>query len=350
VLSRAKHRTAAFLARYQRKGHEPSSPSAPVPERQADAAAERTTTSNAVTARWDRLADEEFVRDLTRRSWTGIPEIHQNHNFRVTGDRNSYWVTWLRDNYFAGGAAGDALSLGCGEGHLDRIFKDCGFVFRSFTGLDISPRAVDRARELAAERGGLAPVTTYATADLNVDTLPKDAFDFIYFFQSLHHIERLEHILGQCAGALRAGGLLMVNEFVGPSRFQWTPLQKSMADTLIGLLPADLRVDLLAGDGRLKTVSVAPTVEEMILGDPSESVRSGDIERVLRQYFDVIADKPWGGTLTYLIFENIAGNFDPTNPYHRSIVELLIHHENQLIDLEVLPSDFKLLLARPRPS
>ncbi len=86
----------------------------------------------------------------------------------------------------------------------------------------------------------------------------------------------------------------------------------------------------------------------MILGDPSESVRSGEIERVLSQYFDVIADKPWGGTLTYLIFENIAGNFDPANPYHRSIIELLIHQENQLIDLEVLPSDFKLLLARPR--
>ena len=349
MLSRAKHRTVAFLTRYQRKARQTDAASAPaVIDRPNGAVPERAPVSNAVTARWDRLADEEFVRDLTRRSWTGIPEIHLNHNFRVTGDRNAYWVTWLRDNYFQGGFAGDALSLGCGEGHLDRILKDCGFTFRSFTGLDISPRAVERARELATERGGLAPTTTYATADLNADTLPANAFDFIYFFQSLHHIEQLEHILGHCAAALRPGGLLMVNEYVGPSRFQWTPRQKSMADTLIMLLPPELRVDLLAGDGRLKTVSVAPTVEEMILGDPSESVRSGDIERVLGEYFDVIADKPWGGTLTYLVFENIAGNFDPANVYHRSIVDLLIHHENQLIDLQVLPSDFKLLVARPR--
>ena len=349
MLSRAKRRASSLLTRYQRKRLQAETvatmPAAPVP---VVVASSKPAAESAVTARWDRLADEEFVRDLTRRSWTGIPEIHLNHNFRVTGDRNAYWITWLRDRYFTGGFAGDTLSLGCGEGHLDRIFKDCGFTFRSFTGLDISPRAVERARELAAERGGLAPTTTYATGDLNTDTLPANAFDFIYFFQSLHHIEQLEHALGQCAAALRPGGLLMVNEYVGPSRFQWTPKQKSMADTLIMMLPPELRIDLLAGDGRLKTVSVSPTVEEMILGDPSESVRSGEIERVLQQYFEVVADKPWGGTLTYLVFENIAGNFNPANPYHKSIIELLIHHENQLIDLQVLPSDFKLLLARPR--
>ncbi len=224
MLSRAKRRASSLLTRYKGKRRQAEAvatmPAAPGP---VIAASSKPSAPSAVTAHWDRLADEEFVRDLNRRSWTGIPEIHLNHNFRVTGDRHSYWVTWLRDNYFHGGFAGDALSLGCGEGHVDRILKDCGFTFRSFTGLDISPRAVERARELATERGGLAPTTTYATADLNADTLPANAFDFIYFFQSLHHIEQLEHVLGQCAAALRPGGLLMVNEFVGPSRFQWTP-------------------------------------------------------------------------------------------------------------------------------
>ena len=221
-------------------------------------------SSDLVTSRWNQLASEEFVRDLDRRSWIGIPEIHLNHNFRVTGDRNAYWVTWLRERFFPDGLAGDALSLGCGEGHVDRILCDCGFRFTSFTGVDVSPMAVDRARELSKERGGLAPSTTYLTADLNVHRLPTNAFDFIYFFQSLHHIERLEHILGECARALRPNGLLMVNEFVGPSRFQWSDRQKAMADALISLLPIDLRKDLV--DGSVKTKALAPTVEDMILG------------------------------------------------------------------------------------
>ena len=98
----------------------------------------------------------------------------------------------------------------------------------------------------------------------HVHRLPTNAFDFIYFFQSLHHIERLEHILGECARALRPNGLLMVNEFVGPSRFQWSDRQKAMADALISLLPINLRKDLV--DGSVKTKALAPTVKDMILG------------------------------------------------------------------------------------
>jgi hypothetical protein len=114
------------------------------------------------------------------------------------------------------------------------------------------------------------------------------------------------------------------------------------------LLPPTLRTDLLKADGSVKTQITAPTVEAMIAGDPSEAVRSGDIEKILGQHFRVIEDKPWGGTLTFLIFGDIAGNFDAANPYHRALIDLLIHHENVLIDFGVLPSDFKLILARHR--
>ena len=105
------------------------------------------------------------------------------------------------------------------RGDVDRILCDCGFRFTSFTGVDVSPLAVDRARELSKERGGLARPRRTWTADLNVHRLPTNAFDFIYFFQSLHHIERLEHILGECARALRPNGLLMVNDLWVPRGF-----------------------------------------------------------------------------------------------------------------------------------
>ena len=99
----------------------------------------------------------------------------------------------------------DALSLGCGAGHLDRIFKRCGFRFRSLTGIDISEGAVDQARALAAQIS-LAPKVEYLAADLNHYEFPPRSFDFIYFFQSLHHIEALEQVLTQCQRALRPEG------------------------------------------------------------------------------------------------------------------------------------------------
>jgi SAM-dependent methyltransferase len=305
----------------------------------------RSVRSDAATvaSRWARLASDAFVQDLDRISWTGIPQVHLNHNFLITGRRETYWVDWMRDGFFPAGEGGDALSLGCGAGHLDRVFKRCGFSFRSFTGIDISEGAIERARALAGEVH-LAPTIRYVAADLNHHALPPESFDFVYFFQSLHHIEALEHVLGQCRQSLRPGGLLMVNEFVGPSRFQWTPRQVEMANALLALVPEELRRDLQ--NGGVKNEIVAPSVEQMVAHDPSEAVRSGEIEALLKNHFDVVNEWNWGGTLNHLVFQNIAANFDQANPAHRAIVELLIHHENVVIGDRLLPSDFKVFLAR----
>jgi SAM-dependent methyltransferase len=104
-----------------------------------------------VASHWSQLASDAFVQELDRVSWSGIPQVHLNHNYLITGARETYWVDWMRERFFPGGDAGDVLSLGCGAGHLDRIFKRCGFRFRSFTGIDISEGAVERARARAEE-------------------------------------------------------------------------------------------------------------------------------------------------------------------------------------------------------
>jgi SAM-dependent methyltransferase len=299
-----------------------------------------------VASRWAGLASEGFVHDLERVSWTGIPQVHLNHNYLITGSRDAYWVDWMRDRFFPGGGeVGDALSLGCGAGHLDRIFKQRSYRFRSFTGIDISEAAVERAAVLGAEVS-LAPMIRYLAEDLNELELPARSFDFIYFFQSLHHIEALEHVLGQCQQALRPDGLLLVNEFVGPSRFQWTARQLEMASNVVALLPDELRRDLQRGG--VKTAVERPTIDHMMSHDPSEAVRSSEIEGLLKTTFDVDAEWNWGGTLNHLVFQGIAGNFDAENPYHRSIVELLINHENTIVQEGLLPSDFKVFLARQR--
>jgi hypothetical protein len=127
-------------------------------------------------------------------------------------------------------------------------------------------------------------------------------------------------------------------------------VQKRLATELLLLLPEDLRVDLLHGNGRLKTTVVSLTAAQMRAGDPSEAARSAEIEPLLRQYFEVTDEWNWGGTLNYLVFENIAGNFHADDPCHTAIIELLIRHENALIANGVLPSDFKVYMARHVPA
>jgi SAM-dependent methyltransferase len=194
-----------------------------------------TTSTKQVASQWSRLASEAFVRDLDRISWSGIPQVHLNHNYLITGTRDAYWVEWMRERFFPGGYAGDRCPLVAEQG-IWIGSSSAAFRFRSFTGIDISEGAIERARTLADEIG-LAPTIRYVAADLNGYELPPRSYDFIYFFQSLHHIEALEHVLGQCQRALRPDGFLMVNEFVGPSRFQWTARQAEMPNALTSLLP-----------------------------------------------------------------------------------------------------------------
>ena len=314
----------------------------------AAAIRKRTLSATQQTAsHWDQLASEDSFRDLTRKAWGGIHQVHRNHNFLTTGKGDYYWIDYLRDGYFPAGDAGDLLSMGCGEGRIERLFKERGFLFRSVTGFDLSRTCIEKAKQLAADCE-LAPRVDYQAVDLNRHPLAESAYDFILFFHALHHIEALEDVISRCQKALRPNGLMMVNEFVGPSRFQWTDKQLEMADAILALLPKELRIDLDTGQEKIR--NVRHSIEQMIATDPSESVRSAEIEPILKEDFQIVEEKSWGGTLNNLIFEKIAGNFNPDDFYHNAIAELLIHLENIIIQHEILPSDFKLYMLRPYSS
>jgi SAM-dependent methyltransferase len=238
---------------------------------------------------------------------------------------------------------GDVLSLGCGTGHLDRLVAQRGLSMRSLTGFDISPAAVARAQALADE-GSPGPTFRYHAVDLNRFDLPTRAFDFVDVFQSFHHIEALEHVLDRVREALRPGGLFHVKEFVGPSRFQWTPEQLRLATEQLDTLPLALRKDLTTG--RTKTAIHRSTMDEMRAADPSEAVGSAEIETAVRSRFEVIGEWNWGRTINLLVFQDIAGNFDASDESHVSQVERLIEFENVVIREGHLPSDFKMFMLR----
>jgi ubiquinone/menaquinone biosynthesis C-methylase UbiE len=294
---------------------------------------------------WDKLARPDFQRDFAQVAWGGLARVGENHNLMLTGRPDQYWVHWFRDKYLPSAHGGRVLSLGCGEGRIERLFKEHGCTFDSVTGYDVSEACVDVANRLGRETG-LAPEVDYRVADVNAVALPAAAFDFVLFFHALHHITALEHVLQECAKALTPGGVMLVNEFVGPSRFQWSDLQMRLANQILHTLPPDLRVDLTHG-GHKETVA-RNTVEQMIAMDPTEAVRSAEIERLLYEMFRVVEDRPWGGTILNLLFEDIAGNFAPDNPLHDTIVRLVVQHENALIEKGVIPSDFKVYVCRRR--
>ncbi len=111
-----------------------------------------------------------------------------------------------------GGASSRVLEVGCGPGYLSLELARAGF---DVTGLDLSPRCIEVATEVAARdpwKASRGPLT-YLAADFFSDPrLSEGAFDAIVFLGALHHFPDQARTLGRARELLRPGGICLAHE------------------------------------------------------------------------------------------------------------------------------------------
>lgn len=233
-----------------------------------------------------------------------------------------------------------ALTLGCGAGELERGLAAHSFC-RHHDAYDIAEESIRKAREAAAQ-GGLTHVH-YEVRDVNRIELPAGTYDVVWGVHSIHHIASLEHVFGEVRKALKPGGYFVLNEFVGPTQFQWTDRQLEVINGLLNVIPERFRVRCADGKS-LKSTVVRPTIAEMNRVDPSESIRSAEILPLLPRFFEVLEVIGYGGTILQLLLHEIAGNFKDGEG--AALLEPIFDLEERLIALGDLPHDFALIVAR----
>ena len=156
--------------------------------------------------------------------------------------------------------------------------------------------------------------------------------------QALHHVDELEHLLDEVAASLRPGGLFVVNEYVGPARFQWLDKTQALMNRILELLPRSVQGE--PGNGFVKERIERAPAEEIARVDPSESIRSDEIPELLRSRFDVVYRADFGGTLHQFLLADIAANFEEDDPKDVALLDLMSLLEEVLVAERVLPSDF----------
>jgi SAM-dependent methyltransferase len=204
--------------------------------------------------------------------------------------------------------------------------------------VDFAAEAVARARELAR---GIDKIT-YGVVDLNRDELPPDTYDVVVAHSVLHHVENLEHAYTQLERTMRPDATLIINEYVGPNRFQYGDGVDSAINTLLRALPVELRKPY---DVRLR-----PTVEEMIANDPTEAVRAEELVAFTEARFEVLERKPLGGAILQHLLYDIAENFRFDVPRERSMLQMLCTIDAMLTDSGRIPCDFAIFAARKKGS
>ena len=270
---------------------------------------------------WDREAADPILT-----SWMFDPLVRQYILTTISGTDELLWpvdwfARWIGKRHFARG-----LSIGCGTGPMERDLVRRNLVDRidAFDGSANSLRvAVETAR---AE--GMSSRIRYFAADFNQPALPHNVYDVVIIHQALHHVAKLEKLLRSVLGAMQPGGVLYLDEYIGPSRHDWTD-------------------ELIAPHRRLyRTIpEAARRVDEVPfqiqVPDPSESIRSAEIIAELEKGFDVQAMRGYGGNVLSVLYPYIDFTKAP------GAIERLIAEERRVLAAGERPY-YAVIVATPK--
>jgi ubiquinone/menaquinone biosynthesis C-methylase UbiE len=273
-------------------------------------------------------------------NWWDLPYFEHRWNLLASGDPAVDHVTSIASRHL--GHDLSAISLGCGTGERELRWFATGR-FARLVGVDLSAQRIEAARQ-AATSAPNAVGLEFEVADVQTVGVPPQSLDVVIGESSLHHLARVRSALVRARTWLKPGGLVLVNEFVGPTRFQWTNRQLEAANALLDLLPQRLRRQ---PDGRLKKSVVRPSHLAMRY-DPSEAIESSQIVPALDELFERIELRRMGGTLSHLVFSKIAQNFAADDAEARRFAALVFESEDALMDTGDIGSDYILGVWRRR--
>jgi SAM-dependent methyltransferase len=155
----------------------------------------------------------------------------------------------------------------------------------------------------------------------------------VFFHQAMHHVANLEGCIQQIQKTLKKDGLFYLDEYVGPSRDDWTDKHLERANTVFQALPKNIR----------RTRQVPFPIEE---ADPSEAVRSGEIVPLVESGFEVLEKRDYGGNLLSVIHPLVRWE-TMDEETHRKYLDHIIAEEKRLLAAGA-PSYYTLIVARNR--
>jgi SAM-dependent methyltransferase len=219
-----------------------------------------------------------------------------------------------------------ALSLRWGQGTVERVMLGLGAI-RQLVAFDMVAENVDRGPEsLPPKLATRVQVLRLPTEPLRID----GPFGLVIANGVLSHLERPAEFFVALERILEPDGMLYVDEYVGPSRFQWTDQQLRIINRLLGCLSPELRRDLVS-----PRLGIRSSVMRMPMS-AGEAPHSAEIPALLRSRFEPVEERQLGGAVYHQLFNRIMGNFDG----HDDLVRVLMEFDAILTDEQVVDSDY----------
>ncbi len=271
--------------------------------------------------------------------WLSNPIIEKAVNSRLSGGQTEgYWLTWLVNSFFKNRRFDNLLSVGCGVGNHEILMAKLGLA-RHIDAFDLSETSLEIARKDAA--AAEVKINFYQD-DLNSFTLDQNKkYDVVFCSGSLDHVKEIEQCLSTIQKCLKPNGYFIVNEYIGDCYNIYNENQLNLIDRISKCF-----------DGTSGTTErfASPSIEQVLVKDPSKAIRSKLILPFLKFYFDIEVLNQAGGGLLHEMYPLLdRDRLSDGDPKSETIVKLLLEIEKILMDLPTgLSSDFCLCILRQK--
>jgi ubiquinone/menaquinone biosynthesis C-methylase UbiE len=297
-----------------------------------------------LSSRRQHVKDVWSSRSETVCNWNELRPVVRRWNTMISGSTELEYWQYVDAKFLAQSSGLLGLSLGCGDGTRELQWGRLGR-FRILDAYDVSESRIAAARRAAREQG-CDDVVRFQIGDAFDLRIRDGTYDVVLVEHALHHFSPLRELLERIVRFLKPSGYFVINEFVGPNRFQWTDRQVEAANALLRVLPSRLR--RRAGTAGLKSSVFRPSVLRMVLSDPSEAVESSRILPLARELFDVLELREYGGAVLHPLLAEIAHNFSENDPVSMRALQLCFDAEDLLLESGEVSSDFVLAVCRPK--
>jgi len=278
--------------------------------------------------------------------WLAVPAVQQRfQRLACRGTDHRWWVEYCLGEFLRRStSSARMLSIGCGSGTLERDLFRLN-AFSECDAIDIASGAIDIARKEAHLIG--ASNINYHVQNVQETPLGESIYDAVWFNGSLHHIKQLESVCESVRIALKPGGWVFFNEYVGANHFAFSERQREVIENAFRLLPPEYRRSFQPEHfGKVQLKVQLPDPADVIRVDPSEAIRSQDIRAVLSDYFVEHAFNSCGGNILQFALHGIAGNFVETDSRSMALLQMLFDIEDTLLENQFFATDFAVGVVR----
>jgi SAM-dependent methyltransferase len=259
---------------------------------------------------WD--ANREKAHDPA--FWMAHPLCREAINRRITGSPREWPLDWLRRVHVSRPFE-RGVTWGCGGGAFERSAIRTDLV-RSIDAFDVSRKSLEDAKN-AADAEELSSCVHYRVGNFDDPIVPRYRYDVAFFHAALHHVFELERLFRRLALGLKPGGALYLDEYIGPSRHEWRPRDLDLAQAVLDMAP---------GAAKVQEKLLAPIEPD----DPTEAIRASEIPFFVREYFDIVAWKPYGGQIADLVFPCLDPAWTATPEGRRFISAILTIEDREI--------------------